>query len=254
MPEKVLSGKRAIVTGASSGMGASIAMRFAAEGADVWVVGGGNAQAREEAIRRCRASGVRADGKGYDFSDSRQGGAAVRDGVAFLGGLDILANCVGTRNFKPLIEITDEEIDVMYEVNVKSFYFAAREAVKVMIPQKSGHILMMGSISGHHARPERTLYCGTKAALELFTRSLAMELGPYGIQVNCLAPGLVPSGRVKTKIENEPAYTAARLKGIPLGRFGDPEHIAATAVFLVSPVNDFMSGSIISIDGASMTG
>ena len=254
MPEKVLKGKRAIVTGASSGMGAAIALRVAAEGAAVWAVGGGNARALKETVQGCAASGVRADGKGYDFSDSRQGGAAVRDGVAFLGGLDILINCAGTRNFKPLIEVTDEEIDLMYEVNVKSFYFAAREAVKAMIPQRSGHILMMGSVSGHHARPERTLYCGTKAALELFTRSLAMEVGPYGIQVNCLAPGLVPSGRVKTKMESEPDYTATRLKGIPLGRFGDPEHIAATAVFLVSPVNDFMSGSIISIDGATASG
>ncbi|OGL64701.1 MAG: hypothetical protein A3I72_14690 [Candidatus Tectomicrobia bacterium RIFCSPLOWO2_02_FULL_70_19] len=235
-------------------MGAAIALRFAAEGADVWVVGGANAQARNEIISQCRALGVRADGKGYDFSDSRKGGVAVADGAAFLGGLDILANCVGTRNFKPLIEVTDEEIDVMFEVNAKSFYFAAREAAKVMIPQRSGHILMMGSISGHHARPERTLYCGTKAALELFTRSLAMELGPHGIQVNCIAPGLVASGRVRTKMAEEPDYTGKRLKGIPLGRFGDPEHIAATAVFLVSPENAFMSGSIVSIDGASISG
>lgn len=254
MPERALKGKRAVVTGASSGMGAAIALRFAAEGADVWVVGGGNAPAREEVVRRCGASGVRADGKGYDFSDSRQGGAAVRDGAAFLGGLDILVNCVGTRNFKPLIEVEDAEIDLMFEVNAKSFYFAAREAVKIMIPQRSGHILMMGSVSGHHARPERTLYCGTKAALELFTKSLAMEMGPYGIHVNCLAPGLVASGRVKTKMAEEPGYTERRLKGIPLGRFGDPERIAATALFLVSPENDFMSGSVISIDGASMTG
>ncbi|MBI3126892.1 MAG: SDR family oxidoreductase [Candidatus Tectomicrobia bacterium] len=253
MPRKV-EGKRAVVTGASSGMGAAIALRLAAEGADVWVVGGANAQAREEIAARCRAHGVRADGKGYDFSDSRQGGTAVAEGAAFLGGLDILVNCVGTRNFKPLVEVTDEEIDVMFEVNTKSFYFAGREAAKRMIPQRSGHILMMGSVSGHHARPARTLYCGTKAALELFTRSLAMELGPYGIQVNCIAPGLVASGRVKAKLAEEPDYRETRLRGISLGRFGDPEHIAATVVFLMSPENDFMSGSIISVDGATMTG
>lgn len=254
MAKRVLEGKRAVVTGASSGMGASIVRRFAAEGADVWAVGGGNLEALQETIHACRSSGVRADGKGYDFADSRQGGTAVREGAAFLGGLDILVNCAGTRCFKPLVEVEDGEIDLLFEVNAKSFYFAAREAARIMIPQNSGHILMMGSISGHHARPERTLYCGTKATIELLTKSLAMELGPHGIQVNCIAPGLVASGRVKTKMEEQAGYSETRLKGISLRRFGDPEHIAATAVFLVSPENDFMSGAIASIDGASISG
>jgi NAD(P)-dependent dehydrogenase (short-subunit alcohol dehydrogenase family) len=123
-----------------------------------------------------------------------------------------------------------------------------------MVPQGSGHILMMGSISGHRARPERSLYCGTKAALELLTKSLAMELGPAGLRVNLLAPGLVASGRVKTKMEEEADYRERRLKGISLGRFGKPENIAATAVFLVSPANDFMNGAVVEIDGASTTG
>ena len=254
MTEKKLESKKAIVTGSSSGMGAEIAARFAAEGADVWAVGGGNQEALNETINRCTASGVRSDGKGYDFSKSEQGGIAVKDGVKFLGGLDILVNCAGTRNFKPILEVTDEEIHTMFEVNTKSFYFSSREAVKTMSQQKSGDILMMGSISGHRARPERTLYCGTKAAVELLTQSLAMELGPLGIRVNCLAPGLVSSGRVKTKIQEEKDYANRRIKGIPLGRFGDPVNIAATAVFLVSPENEFMSGSIVSVDGASMTG
>ena len=254
MTDKILSGKRAVVTGASSGMGASIALRFAAEGADVWAVGGGNAAALKETIAGCAASGVRADGKGYDFSDARQGGTAVREGADFLGGLDIFVNCAGTRNFKPIIEVTDDEIDLMFEVNTKSFYFAAREAARIMVPQGSGHILMMGSISGHRARPERSLYCGTKAALELLTKSLAMELGPAGLRVNLLAPGLVASGSVKTKMEEEADYRERRLKGISLGRFGKPENIAATAVFLVSPANDFMNGAVVEIDGASTTG
>ncbi len=254
MTEKVLSGKRAVVTGASSGMGAAIALRFAAEGADVWAVGGGNAEGLKETIGGCASCGVRANGKGYDFSDSRQGGEAVREGAGFLNGLDILVNCAGTRNFKPIIEVEDDEIDYMFEVNAKSFYFAAREAARIMSPQGSGHILMMGSISGHRARAERSLYCGTKAAIELLTKSLAKELGPVGLRVNCLAPGLVESGRVKTKMEDEPDYTERRLKGISLGRFGKPENIAATAVFLVSPDNDFMNGAIVEIDGASTTG
>ncbi len=254
MTRKTLEGKKTIVTGASSGMGASIALRFAAEGADVWAVGGGNIDALKEIIVACKGSGVRADGRGYDFADSRQGGAAVRDGAAFLGGLDILVNCAGTRNFQPLIEVPDEEIDRMFEVNIKSFYFAAREAAKVMVPQRSGHILMMGSTSGHRARPDRTLYCGTKGAMELFTKSLAMELGHYGIQVNCIAPGLVATGRTANRIEDDPERYKERVKGIALGRMGTAESIAAATVFLVSSENDFMSGAVVSIDGAPMSG
>jgi NAD(P)-dependent dehydrogenase (short-subunit alcohol dehydrogenase family) len=123
-----------------------------------------------------------------------------------------------------------------------------------MVPQKSGHILMMGSASGHSARPDRTLYCGTKGAMELFTKSLAMELGPYGIQVNCIAPGLVATGRTANRMENDPERYKERAKGIALGRLGTAKSIAAATVFLVSSENDFMSGAVISIDGAPMSG
>lgn len=254
MTKKALEGKKTIVTGASSGMGDSIAMRFAMEGADLWAVGGGNVDALKKTIAACRRSGSRADGKGYDFANSREGGTAVREGSAFLGGLDILVNCAGTRNFQPLIEVQDEEIDRMFEVNIKSFYFAAREAAKIMVPQKSGHILMMGSTSGHRARPNRTLYCGTKGAMELFTKSLAMELGPYGIQVNCIAPGLIATGRTEKRIEDDPERYKRRVKGIALGRMGSADSIATAAVFLVSSENDFMSGAVVAIDGATMSG
>ena len=144
-----LAGKKALVTAASQGIRNFIDNTLAAEGADVWAVGGGNLDALNETINRCATSGVRSDGKGYDFSKSEQGSIAVEDGVKFLGGLDILVNCAGTRNFKPILEVTDEEIHTMFEVNTKSFYFSSREAAKTMSQQKSGDILMMGSISGH---------------------------------------------------------------------------------------------------------
>ena len=248
---KILSGKRAMVTGASAGMGAAIALRYADAGADVWAAGGSNAEGLKDTVDRCAALGVKAGGKGYDFARAAGAAEAVREGAEFLGGLDILVNCAGGRVFKPLVKSTDEEIDFIYEINTKSIIHACREAIKVMSPQKSGHIINMGSIAGENASADRSLYCTTKAAIHSLTRCLAIELGPLGIQVNCLAPGLVDSGSVKKRLAANPEYAETRRKQIPLGQIGAPETIAAAALFLVSPENNYMSGAIVALDGGA---
>ncbi len=249
MTGKILEGKRAVVTGASTGMGAAIAMRYAAAGADIWAAGGRDAEGLKKTIAGCAAHGVKADGKGYDFSEAKNAGECVREGADFLGGLDILVNCAGGRVFKPLVEASDEEIDFIYELNTKSLIFASREAARIMIPQGSGHILNMGSVAGLQASADRSLYCTTKAAVHSLTKCLAIELGPSGIHVNCLAPGLVNSGSVKKRLAENPEYLENRKSQVPIRRIGDPEEIAETALFIVSPVNDFMSGAVVSIDG-----
>ncbi|MBT3823337.1 MAG: SDR family oxidoreductase, partial [Nitrospinaceae bacterium] len=181
-------------------------------------------------------------------------GVAVKEGADFLGGLDILVNCAGVRNFKSLVDIDDEDIDFMFELNIKALFHSSREAARIMVPQKSGQILMIGSVSGERARPTRSLYCATKAAVNSLTKSMALELGPIGIRVNCLAPGLIDSGRVKTMLGDDPEEMKRRTSGIPLGRLGDPEDIGATVVFLLSPENSFMNGSVVSVDGGAVAG
>ena len=254
MDIKILAGKRAVVTGASSGMGAAIARRFAAEGADIWAVGGADAEGLNKTVEGCAESGVRSGGTGYDFSRARAAEDAVREGAEFLGGLDILVNCAGGRVFKGILDITDDEIDFMYELNTKSLFYSCREAARIMTRQKSGHILNMGSVAGIQASADRSLYCTTKAAVHLLTKCLALELGPLGIQVNCLAPGLVDSGRVKVRLAANPEYAEKRISQIPVRRLGDPENIASTAVFIVSPENEFMNGAIVSINGGVSAG
>ena len=248
----ILEGKRAIVTGASAGMGAAIARRFASEGADIWAAGGADAAGLEETIEGCAASGAKAGGRGYDFSRAAVAGDAVREGADFLGGLDILVNCAGGRVFGPLTETSDDEIDFAFELNTKSLIHASREAARLM--ENGGHILMMGSVAGIRGHADRSLYCTTKAAVHMLTKCLALELGPLGIRVNCLAPGLVDSGRVKARLEKDPAYAEERKNAIPIGKLGDPENIAATALFIVSPDNEFMNGTILSIDGGVTAG
>jgi glucose 1-dehydrogenase len=252
--EKKLQGKRAAVTGASSGMGQAIALRLAREGADIWAAGGANAEGLQTTIDGCTAGGGKAGGRGYDFSRWREAGDAVREGADFLGGLDILIYCAGTRNFDLLTDLTDDDIERMYDVNVKSFFAASREAERVMTPQGGGQILFMGSVSGERARAKRSLYCSGKAAVHMLAKCLALEYAPLGIRVNCLAPGLVDSGRVKTMLAGDAEGATERVRGIPLGRLGDPEQIAAAAIFLLSPENDFMTGAIVAIDGGALAG
>lgn len=246
-----LQGKRAIVTGASSGIGAAIAVRFAAEGACLWAAGGANREGLRRTLDACAKAGAKAGGSGYDLSRSRQGADLVREGAAFLGGLDIFVSCAGARRHKPVTEFTPEEVDLLFEVNAKSPFLAAMEAAKIMVPQKGGRILIIGSIHGMVGVANNALYCATKASVHNLTRALAAELGPHGIRVNCLAPGTTESERVKRIHEDRPEYAKAKLLGIPIRRFASPEEMASVALFLVSGENDFMHGAIVTSDGGT---
>ncbi len=254
MTTRILADKRVIITGASTGIGAAIAREYARAGAQIWGAGGSDMQGLQETMNACTGFGGNADGKCYDLSNARCASQLIHDGVEFLGGLDILVFCAGTRAFKPIVEITDDEIDLLFEVNAKAAYIASREAAKVMIPQKSGSILMIGSSAGHRGRADTSLYSVTKSVLHHLTKCLALELGPLGMRVNCLAPGLVASPRVKARLDAKPEYFESRLEGIPIHQIGTVENMAATALFMVSPENEFMNGSIVLSDGGVTAG
>ncbi|MEE9275659.1 MAG: SDR family oxidoreductase [bacterium] len=252
MPEGALAGQRAIVTGGSTGIGGEIAEKFAAAGAGVWATGGSDETGLRRVIEACARQGVKAGGKCYDLSNARLAGDLVREGADFLGGLDILVNCAGTRGKKPFLEMTDEDVDLLFEVNIKSAFIASREAARVMVPQGSGRILNIGSIHGTRGVPQFSLYCATKSAMHSLTRALAAELGPRGIRVNCLLPGTTRSERVKkSHAAQGEDYIEARRAAIPLNRFGTPQEMADIALFLVSKKNDFMNGTLVTSDGGA---
>jgi NAD(P)-dependent dehydrogenase (short-subunit alcohol dehydrogenase family) len=251
MPEKRLEGQRTIITGASAGIGAAIAKRYAAEGVSIWAAGGGDAEGLKRVIAACRATGVKADGRLYDLSDATLASDIMRDGADFLGGLDILVNCAGARSPGAFTDFDDDEIIRMFHVNAISVFIASREAARLMVPQGSGRILNIGSIFGEVGVAGNALYCATKATLHSLTRALAVELGPKGIRVNCLLPGTTMNARTRVRFEAEPAYTAARLQGIPARRFAEPEEMAAVSAFIVCPENDFMNGACITSDGGT---
>ncbi len=251
MPEKRLEGQRAIVTGASSGIGAAICKRFAAEGAAIWAAGGRNEEGLKNTLLACTGGGAKTGGKGYDLSDSGRAAEIIAEGAEFLGGLDILVSCAGTRCHKSLTEFTPEEIDLVFEVNAKTPFRLSLEAAKIMKAQRSGRILIIGSIHAMIGVKNNALYCTTKAANHNMTRALATELGPEGIRVNCLAPGTTESERVRQIHLDRPEFAEAKLPGIPVRRFASPEEMAAVSVFMVSEENDFMNGAIVTSDGGT---
>ncbi|MFP6869094.1 MAG: SDR family oxidoreductase [Nitrospinota bacterium] len=251
MPDKRIEGQRTIVSGASSGIGAAIAKRFAVEGASVWAAGGSNAEGLERTLEACTGAGVKAGGKGYDLSDSNNAATLIQEGAAFLGGLDIFVSCAGARNHKPLTEFSGEEVNFLFEVNAKSPFRASIEAAKIMMAQKSGRILIIGSIHAMIGVEDNSLYCTTKASNHNMTRALATELGPHGIRVNCLAPGTTVTDRVQKIHDNRPGYAESKLENISVKRFATPEEMAGVALFMVSGENDFMNGAIVTSDGGT---
>jgi NAD(P)-dependent dehydrogenase (short-subunit alcohol dehydrogenase family) len=251
MSTKRIEGQKVVITGASSGIGAAIAKRFAAEGASIWAAGGVNEEGLKKTIDACTDEGIKAGGKCYDLSNSNNAATVIIEGADFLGGLDIFVSCAGGRNHKPLTEFTGEEVDFLFEVNSKSPFRASIEAAKIMKAQKSGRILIIGSIHAMIGVENNALYCTTKAANHNMTRALATELGPYGIRVNCLAPGTTVTDRVQKIHEDRPKYAESKLDNISVKRFASPDEMANVAVFMVSEENDFMNGAIVTSDGGA---
>lgn len=255
MTEKTLEGQRAIVTGGSAGIGAAIARRFAGEGSSIWAAGGSDEEGLRITIGACEKAGVKASGKCYDLSQASRAIDVIRDGAEFLGGVDILVNCAGARLVKPFLETTDEDVNLLFEVNAKTTFLASREAARIMVSQGGGRILMIGSIYGERGAQRFSLYCATKCSMHNLARALAVELGPLGIRVNCLLPGLTTSARVERNLNRMgEAHVNERIAAIPNRRFGKPEEMADVALFLVSKRNDFMNGAMVASDGGWMAG
>jgi len=248
LPAFRLDGKLALVTGASAGLGAAIAIGMAQAGAEVALV----ARTRErldEVAARIRASGGRCSVLACDVTDS----SALRTGIAGLARLDVLVNNAGTNFPEPIVEVTDAHLDTMLALNVKSVYVAAQAAVRKMLEdprraQLGGVILNMSSQMGHVGSPNRTVYCMTKHAVEGFTKALAVELAPQGIRVNSIAPTFVDTPLVR-RVVNTPEKREFVMSRIPMGKLASLEDIVAAAVYLASPAASMVTGTSLVVDG-----
>lgn len=240
-----LKDKVAIVTGAAQGFGAGIARLYAAEGAKVLACDLNGAGA--EAI--ARELGGEAIGLACDVSMLADAKAMVAAALKRFGRLDIVVNNAGTshRN-KPLTEVSEEEFDRVYAVNVKSLYNFAIVAVPVM--QSGASFVNIGSTAGLRPRPGLTWYNGTKGAVHLISKSMAVELAPKGIRVNVIAPVAGETPLLSTFMGEDTPEIRAKFKAvIPLGRFSTPLDIAKAALFLASSEAEFITGTVLEVDG-----
>jgi len=250
MSGKRLEGKRALVTGAGTGIGRGIAREFCRQGADVvfhYAHSHDGAQAAVEEARREGAKKVTA--LGADFRSLDEAVRLTRQAIEFLGGIDVIVNNAGITLNRHFEDVTPEQFDTLYGVNIRAMYFATQTAVKAMIPQGRGVVINLGSVHAYEGYPEHTVYAGTKGAIVAFTRVLAIELAPKGIRVNAIAPGAV-------EVENHhkiiPNYDPAAMgRVIPAGFVGQPEDIAKVAVFLASDDARYLVGQTLIVDGGT---
>ena len=244
-----LTNKVAIVTGAASGFGAEIARQYVAEGAKVAV-----ADINEEGARAVAASlGGSAFAIGCDVTSRADVQRLVDTTVERFGTLDIVVNNAGTthRN-QPLLDVDEATFDRVFAVNVKSIFHMTHAAVPVLRARRSGVILNVGSVAGIRPRPGLTWYNASKGAVNLLSKSLAVELGPDGIRVNAICPVMGESGLLEAfmGMPDTPENRKKFIATIPLGRLARPSDIAAVAVFLASDAAEFISGVEFPVDGA----
>jgi 3-oxoacyl-[acyl-carrier protein] reductase len=242
-----LRNKVALITGAASGFGAEIARVFANEGAQVAIVDLNEDGAKNLAAEIGKASfAIKCDVS--SAADVRNAVEATR---ARFGRLDIVVNNAGTSHKnKPMLDVTESEFDRVFAVNVKSLFHMAHAAVPVMRAQGGGTLLNVGSTAGLRPRPGLTWYNGSKGAVNLLTKSMAIELAPDKIRVNCLAPVAGETPLLPTFLGTDsPEVRAKFIATIPLGRFSKPSDVAAAALFLSSDEAEFLTGVVLEVDG-----
>ncbi len=233
--------KNVFITGASGGIGSAAAVRFAAAGYTVFAGYNSGDGAAEELCRSTGAIPVR-----IDVSDEASVNAAFRFIEEKAGGVDVLVNCAGIASIRLFDEITAEEWDRTFAVNVRGSFLTSRAAVPYMIRQKSGKIVNVSSMWGVTGASCEVHYSASKAAVIGMTKALAKELAPSGITVNCVAPGAIETKMIAHMSEADKKEFE---KEIPLGRIGMPDDVAGVILFLASPDADYITGSVICPDG-----
>lgn len=247
--------RTALVTGAGRGIGKEIALELARNRYRVAVnYFNDPASTVEETLAEIRA--LQAPGSDdviaihADIRSSSQVAAMFEKVIATFGSLDLLVNNAGVQTWKPLLEVTEEEWDLVVDTNLKGCFLCTQQAARYMKDHGGGSIVNLGSGCNKLAFPSLVAYTASKGGIEMFTKESAVELGQYGIRVNCIAPGSIESERTR---QEDPDYAGTWSKLTPLGRVGTAADIAPTVVFLASPGASFISGQTIWVDGALFT-
>jgi 3-oxoacyl-[acyl-carrier protein] reductase len=241
-----LSGKVALVTGGSRGIGRSVAEALAAQGAHVVLTYVKGEEEARKVVEGIAGRGGKAEALGFDVADMKVTEEAIAAVAKRLGRLDVLVANAGIAVDNLLLRVKEEEIDRVFSVNLKGAIACARAATKVMMRARAGRIVFLSSIVAEMGNAGQTVYAASKAALLGLTKTLAREYGSRGITVNAVAPGFVDTDMTTAL----PAATKEKmLETIPLGRTGRPDEIAAAVVFLASDEASYVTGQTLRVNG-----
>ncbi|MBB4098657.1 SDR family NAD(P)-dependent oxidoreductase [Sphingomonas kyeonggiensis] len=242
----LLSGKTAMITGGTSGIGFAIARSFAAEGAQV-IVTGRRADVAEEAARRIGNGAASMVG---DVADPEFHAWAADEVGERFGGLDIYVANAGINTIRHSAEVPQDEYDAQFATNTRGVFVGVQKMAPLI--RDHGAIVITGSLASEKVLDGHTVYAGSKAAINAFARSWALELRGRGIRVNVLSPGPTDTeilGKLGVSAEQRPAFEAQMAAAIPLGRLGRPEELASAALFLASDMSSFVTGVNLRVDG-----
>jgi NAD(P)-dependent dehydrogenase (short-subunit alcohol dehydrogenase family) len=243
-PSLRLDGRRALVTGAGRGIGLAAAAALAEAGAHVTLCARTSNEI-EQAAAAIRTRGQAADALALDVTDVAAFAAAIEAREPY----DVFLNNAGTNRPKPITDVTQDDFDVVMNLNVRAAYFAAQAVARRLIATgMPGSIINMSSQMGHVGGPNRSLYCASKWAMEGFSKAMALDLASHGIRVNTLCPTFIETPMTRPFFENA-EFKASVLAKIKLGRIGTVEDLMGAIVFLASDASALMTGSSLVIDG-----
>ena len=243
-----LSGKVALVSGASRGLGWAMAQALASAGAHV-ILNARDESALKQRVKELAAKGHKGEAAAFDVTDHDAGGACIQRAVEQHGRFDILVANAGIQHRKPITEFEAADFERVLATNLTAVWALAKEAARVMIPARRGRIIMTGSVSAILARPTISAYIASKGAVHALTRELAIELAPHDVTANAIAPGYFATEMNTALIQNK-EFNDWVCKRTPAGRWGKLEEIGPVAVFLASDEASFVNGHILVTDGA----
>ncbi|TKJ91507.1 beta-ketoacyl-ACP reductase [Paenibacillus sp. CFBP13512] len=243
---KPLQGQSALVTGASRGIGRSIAIALAEAGADIAVNYAGSEDAANETVRLIEELGVKAFAVRANVGIATEAEAMVKQVNETFGKIDILINNAGITRDNLIMRMKEDEFDQVIETNLKGVFNCLKAVTRPMMKQRYGRIINISSVVGVLGNPGQANYVAAKAGVIGLTKASAKELASRGITVNCVAPGFIATDMTDELSEE---LRNKMLEGIPLARLGQPEEIASVVSFLVSPAASYMTGQTLHVDG-----
>lgn len=249
-PYDDLRGKKVLVTGGASGLGFAIAEAFAGEQANVVIVG----RDEEKLARATRRLGEHTHSVSFDLTDITRLPDLLRDVKRLVGDLDVLVNNAGINMKQDALSVTDQEYEDVVRTNQTAVFAISREVARGMVDRRGGSIIMISSMASHYGIPKVVSYTATKAAVEGMTRALAVEWSPFGVRINCIAPGFIRTAMSSRALDDDAERKSRVLSRTPMGVLGEPADVANAALFLASARAKYITGIVLPVDGGNSIG